>query len=540
MINLTQLIEQHLFVNGEFSRQRARAKENIMLIQQIEEQVGKHKTISESVFLAYGGRPKICACGNQTAYISFTSGYRTYCSAACMNSSKEVKTKRTISIKHTCKEKYGVENVLQVPEIKEKAAATILSRYGVDNFAKHSLHQQKVKETSMKKYGVDHPLKATSITEQISKTMNERYGGFTAASVELHEKMKATMLIKYGAETSWQSPILLPKLHTIQKKKYLERLMEYKLEILKINNSVVSVKHDCGTEFELTFFDKPRCQHCKTSSAPEQELYLFLKSLGVDVIRNDRKILSGRELDLVVPAHKIAIEMNGVYWHHSETNKLSLLEKHRLAAEYGYSLIHIWDYEWYQKQSIIKSIIRAKLGLTEKIAARKCIVKSLDKLSADNFLKEHHLQGTCKSSIRSGLFYGDMLVGVATFGKSRFKHRELELLRMCFLPGVQIQGGVSKLLSTITEPLMTYADLRFGLGNGYLSAGMKTAGRTKPGYCWFSRGVVLSRYETQKSKLPALLGERFNSEKTEDWNMKNAGFLKLVDCGHAIFKRDQR
>lgn len=536
MVDLKQKIQEHLFLNGTFSRQRARSSQNKQLVRELEAMFGKHSSISETVYVALGGKPNICYCGKKTEYVSFSKGYRQFCGVRCMNSASTVKKKRVDSIKKTCQEKYGVSNVFHLDTIRALSKETMLRRYGVDNFAKHPLHRELVQETSNKKYNADHPLKSAEVKQKIKQKMIEKYGGYTTQSALLSKKMRGTMLKRYGAETSWESDILLPKLHAWQKDRYLKTFGK-EFEILTKDKKELVVKHLCGHEFTISMFERVRCPACKESSTPEYELYMFVSALGVNVVRNDRTILNGKELDLVIPDHKIAIEMNGAWWHHDDADKIPLKVKSDLALKAGYQLIHIWDYEWNDKQQIIKSMLKAKLGKANKIAARNCTIEEISSADAKTFLDQYHLQGACRSSIRFGLFHNKTLVGVATFGRARFKNNGVEVLRVAFIDGVQVIGGVSKLLSRIKAPLITYADLRYGTGDVYEKAGFVRVGKTNPGYCWFARGTVLGRYETQKAKLSKLLGKHFDDTLSEAENMKRAGFLKLVDCGHAKFIR---
>ena len=51
------------------------------------------------------------------------------------------------------------------------------------------------------------------------------------------------------------------------------------------------------------------------TSIAETELSEFITSLNVDIVTNERTILNGKELDIYIPSHKIAIEYNVLYWH---------------------------------------------------------------------------------------------------------------------------------------------------------------------------------------------------------------------------------
>lgn len=79
----------------------------------------------------------------------------------------------------------------------------------------------------------------------------------------------------------------------------------------------------------------------------------FLETLALTV-SNDRKALSGLELDIYLPTHGVAVEYNGDYWH---SNKVLGKMKNTTAVEYheakvekaklaGITLAFIWDSDW--------------------------------------------------------------------------------------------------------------------------------------------------------------------------------------------------
>lgn len=45
-----------------------------------------------------------------------------------------------------------------------------------------------------------------------------------------------------------------------------------------------------------------------------------------------------------------------------------------------------------------------------------------------------------------------------------------------------------------------------------------------------------SRYQTQKHKLPKLLGNTFDPSLSEADNTIKAGFVKIYDCGNAVYE----
>lgn len=93
------------------------------------------KKISEVIYRIRCGlnsHPICPVCGNLVKFVDKTCGYKVYCSQECKNSDKG-KQLFNIKVKHTCIDKYGVENVFQSGEVKEKCKYTCLQRYGYNN-----------------------------------------------------------------------------------------------------------------------------------------------------------------------------------------------------------------------------------------------------------------------------------------------------------------------------------------------------------------------------------------------------------------------
>ena len=186
------------------------------------------------------------------------------------------------------------------------------------------------------------------------------------------------------------------------------------------------------------------------------------------------------------------------------------------------------------KQDILKSIISSALGIYKnRVYARNCEVKEVSSKEAKEFLENNHLQGYVNSSYRIGLYYNDELVQLLTFGKSRFKKNEIELLRMCTKLNTQVIGGFSKLLKH--QPytnFISYIDLSKYNAQGYLDNNFEIIGQSNPSYKYIKGERVLNRLRAQKHKLASLLGDNFDASKTESENMQDAGWWKIYDCGN--------
>ena len=140
------------------------------------------------------------------------------------------------------------------------------------------------------------------------------------------------------------------------------------------------------------------CQKCSMMiSHYEIELGDFIASIvgEENIIRNDRTVLNGNELDVYIPSKKLAFEFDGLYWHSEikKPDKNYHLNKTELCEKQGIQLIHIFEDEWILKNDICRSRIKNLLGVSERIYARKCKIVELDKQASKTFFKENHIQG---------------------------------------------------------------------------------------------------------------------------------------------------
>lgn len=281
-------------------------------------------------------------------------------------------------------------------------------------------------------------------------------------------------------------------------------------------------------------------------SKAEQELFDFIKSIIPDALQGDKEILSGMELDIVIPSLKIAIEYNGGYCHSDLfKEKKYHLTKQEQAKEKGYRLIHIWECDWINKKEIIKSIIKNIVGKTErKIFARKTQVREIRYSLANKFLADNHLQGSGVSKIRLGLFFNQELVSVMTFSSLRratgqtAKEGSYELLRFCNKLNTSVVGGASKMLNYFKETykptyILSYANKDWSIGTLYNSLNMKYTGNTAVGYFYTKSKIRFSRYQFQKHKLVAN-GKDINLSEYEI--MLKDGYYRVWDCGNLRFE----
>ena len=278
-------------------------------------------------------------------------------------------------------------------------------------------------------------------------------------------------------------------------------------------------------------------------SQKEKDLYQWIKGLGLEVEAGNRKILSGKEIDIYIPSKKIGIEFNGTYWHsYPLKDKEYHQDKTLECAKKGIRLIHIFEYEWEDEeiQNKIKAYLRDLLVGTNVIYARNTEIKEVPVSDSILFQAENHLQGFSSASIHIGAYYNNELIGIMTFGKPRFNNEyQYEIIRMCFKSGVTVVGGAERMFKYFIKTynpinVLTYSDISKFTGNIYLKLGfnvIQSKPLTEPNYIWINpiENIVLKRYQTQKKKLVDMGYSGFGS--TEDEIMENLGYMKIYDCG---------
>lgn len=108
---------------------------------------------------------------------------------------------RQEAYKKTCKEKYGVDNVFQSEDVKDKIKQTSLTRYGVQTPGMSVQAREKQKQTMIQKYGVEYFSQNELLREKGNKTKLEKYGD---KNYNNREKSKQTCLEKYGVDNSFK------------------------------------------------------------------------------------------------------------------------------------------------------------------------------------------------------------------------------------------------------------------------------------------------------------------------------------------------
>ena len=393
-------------------------------------------------------------------------------------------------------------------------------------------------------------------SEQLSKSVTEAKQKITKEEQEeINQKRKETMIEKYGVGFNLQRNDVIeklksPKVHPDALKKLDDKDWLHEEYVVKKRSSLdIGNDLNCYYGTVISYCKKHDFEIKRRSnySIIEKQVIDFIQSLGVTAIHSDWDTLENKELDILIPSHNLAIEIDGLYWHSFNPNSQKVdnrfrhLEKTVECQSKGIQLLHITDGEWNTKKDIISAIIESKLGMNQTLHARKLKIVEISPKDAKNFFTQYHLQGHVPSKYYFGLeLDGDIVMAISA-GRHRFTKNSdfIELYRLCSKRGISIAGGASKLIKHLQKisdsDIITYCDRSKSSGEVYKTIGFKYVRENAPGYFWTDGTEVVSRYMAQKHRLKTWLPE-FQDHLTEDQNMFNAKYRKFWDCGNYVFE----
>ena len=311
---------------------------------------------------------------------------------------------------------------------------------------------------------------------------------------------------------------------------------------------IICPEHGVFEQSPMSHLVSNGCVKCSNNGMSKYEKIIgeYIKSLGVSIIENDTTILNGKELDIYIPSHNLAIEFNGLYWHSEEfVGDDYHLNKTNECESKGIRLIHIFEDEWLYSEEIVKSRIKTILGLIKsKIYARKCEIREVSNKDSKLFLNENHIQKNTKAKINLGLYYNDELVCLSTFSNlrkimgSKNIDGNYELIRFCNKLNTVVVGGADKLLKHFIKTykpikIISYADRRWSQGELYEKLGFKFIHNSKPNYWYINNKDREYRFKYRKS---VLIKDGYDKNKTEKEIMFNRGIYRIYDCGNIKYE----
>lgn len=503
-------------------------------------------------------------CGRPRAVKTDRAGYMKTCDdPTCIGQGRSLSKKKSDKDKYgtdnyfiteeykqksrqTCLKKYGVEHIGQAKEVKDKIKKKTdknreerlvrqkankkdykdlcLEKYGVEHYQQSKVFKQKSRQTCFEKYGVEHYAQTEEWKQKTKNTLNKKYGVDNVGQLEkFKEKSRQTCIERYGVDSFSKSSEFNKRIEDnfikiLKRDGYIDKGYKY-IKYISKTNHLLECPY-CGQQFvsstDSSYNNRRRlgqeiCTNCnpiqKGYSIAEKELLDYVSSIySGTIIENDRSVIIPYELDIYLPELHLAIEFNGLYWHNEEHVSSNYHRmKSDMCKELGVHLIHVFEDDWVNKQSIIKSVISNFVNNTvnRRIYARKCEIKAIsDKTLINNFLVSNHLLGrTTFISYCAGLYYNDELVSLITMHLLKKAERKWELNRYAIKNGVTIIGGAERLLKHIIQTIdyssiITYNDNSIFRGLVYKRLGFQYVRTNAPNYM-FIQGDCLERFPKQ-------------------------------------------
>lgn len=560
------------------------------------------KNISESVYILLHGAPKYCAKGAKPLFANYEGGYRPFCGAHAkcecsrLNQAEKVKQwqdqvspeqrdQMQAKTEATMLEKYGVTNPMHSEQIVAKIEATNLEKYGVKYHLEREDVQEKIRATLIEKYGVDAPFKSNQIVTKAHETTKRRYGTLMTHArqgaydkydgknpfqvPEVQTKRSETMVDKYGTEHALKNPQIYAGMLSNNIKKYgrpnpaqlhysaeLWDVLQDEVKFLDIvkGKSSVQVANQFNTRSDLILSYARKYgvldqMNFQPRSAMEDDLCEWLTAQQIPFKRNDKKILQGLELDVVLADHNLAIELNGLY-PHSELagGKDAKYHWHKTKGceIKNMQLLHVWQDEYWATKHILQAkILYLAHKIHRKIHARDCVIAPINDAGVEKqFMNRNHVQGYADyRSWSMAAWHSDQLVGIMSFAHRKGR---LELVRYA-TDVTQVSVGLfSRLFHHAVKEfkfsgkMISQSDNRISNGALYLSTGWQYEGEQPPNYCYTGDYVTRQNKEHfMKGKLTKKFGldPDYVAANTEWQIMQDLGYDRLWDAGKKIWSR---
>jgi len=515
--------------------------------------IGVHETTSQNLWNKLHNGPILCACGcnQQTKWVGWKTGYSTVIVGHNGNlvnvygkeKAKEISDKRKAKLKG---------QVSWAKGLTKENDQRILNRSISTGIGIHKAF----KEGKIKIWNKGLTKESDQRLEKFAKVQKQRFidgkiipwsKGLTKENDQRILDMSNKVSLTMKQENIRNRLDDLKRLNNEEIQRRIESTGILKIvdcANLYVNDvqQVIRVEcKKCGAQFidSLRKLQKGRCFNCSPGGSQAQtEIENWIKSLGFNVIRNDKKKLNGKELDIYIPEKNLGIEYNGLYWHCVlQKSELYHENKTNICKSLSVSLIHVFEDEWRDKKEIIKSMISSRLNMSStKVYARNCNIIELSSKQRQEFFSINHLDGDVKSHKAWGLLDKNTKEIIYAISLRKPFHSSkgnvYEIARCCPKLNHNVPGGLSKLVKVACvyskinykTGLLTYVDTRHGgTGKGYELAGFKLKSKTSPRFWWTNFDNRFNRFKYKANKSNNLTEAQVaeQNEVTKIWGCSN-------------------
>lgn len=461
--------------------------------------------------------------------------------------------------KRNLMEREGITNVSERPEVKEKIRQ---ARFNDSDETKEKRSEairnaygdgsviEKRKETCRERYGVD---SALALPEVYSK------GVEVARSPESRTKAMDTYAKNHDdAKTPFQTRSVMQGIIDSRNEKkaaQVDAVRDYLVDNPDATPRKIcrelGVKYHALLQYNREFNLGIKLRH----SSYEEAFKDALIERGVDYEREYRMQVDGLNDRRNCPRYDFLVgdtlvEIDPWHYHNStfvdawyekdlEPHEPSYhLKKSRYAMEHeGKFCVHVFDWDDYE--------LVADMFTPKTFAGARSFELSVfngANADVDAFLNKNHLQGACRGVITAiALSDVDGIAAVMTFGRPRYdKVCDWELLRYCVRSGLAINGGAERLWSAFVKEhdgsVVSYCDNAKFDGGVYKRLGFEnTSVQLTPHLHWYNpdTGQHFTAAYVNQLGVDKILGTSYGKGAKNEELMLKEGFVEIYDCGQS-------
>jgi len=230
----------------------------------------------------------------------------------CCDNIECMKKKRTSRIN----EKYGVDNVFQLQEIKDKMLVTNNEKYGCDNPQQNKEIKEKSEKTNFIKYGCVNVFQNDKIKEKSKQTCLEKYGVEYPQQCEtIREKSRQTSINNFGVDYPNQNPT---HYRNIEKKQFL---------VKKFRDTDLYYQASYEFDFLEKYYDR----------------FKITRGPSIKYVYEEKECIY--HPDFYLPEYDLIIEIKSSYWYNIHIDRCICKEK-ETKKFHNYLLLIDKDYKF--------------------------------------------------------------------------------------------------------------------------------------------------------------------------------------------------
>lgn len=288
-------------------------------LKDLKNHIKEHKISTKEYYDKYLRKPDencYCkVCGKEKGFAGLAYGYPSiYCSAKCQQSDTDLWKKHSESMKNRTDDEKAETRKKQIETWTKTMGddwSKIMSQHACESYDKKHLDED------------GNPISTGGpfASKDVRKKCEESWGNVTspACNQDVRDKISESVQALMNDYEFLKSHYYDKKLQKLQNLNnniidFDGNLFTYKCpdcnEITKITTQYIfrRLKHNVNLCF--------KCVPKNGTSVQEKEVLSYIREFYTDnIIENDKTILNGKELDIVLPDIKIAFEFDGTYWH---------------------------------------------------------------------------------------------------------------------------------------------------------------------------------------------------------------------------------